>query len=608
MRARAGDPPRTMAQKILAARTVGASLAHAIVQVKVDQIALARSPLRVLAEARDTGLKRSTTEVAVVYQGRCVGERSGPAQGLAERAALEDYLASGFLVARPGSGFPAPVHLERFASPARLCVTDEPRLSGLGGVGMLCMVVPPGQLAEAVVHNSVLLRVPRSVQVSLTGRMRPFVCARDVSLELLRRGVGEVVREICVSHGAPVVLEFSGPSVRTLSVSERAVLAGLAPELGAAAALFVSDERTEVFLRDQRRSKAHRALAADPEAPVDAVVTVDLGAVDPLLQDEEGVVRPVRDLAGKPVSQVILGGDSGATLRDLFAAAGLLKSKKVPPHLDFLVAPPSRQMLEVLAQAGALSDLVATGARLIEPDHRVVTGDLYPPPRFFSPGAGLSVRTSDTEPGRGAGTIVASAETLAYAVASGEVGDPRAFKRPVRITVPRTLPTDDVLVVREKRSTALAARKSVEATAYSPFQAGSFEVVDAGAFMASSPAPSSACVVLCATLADVRALARIAEERPGSLRAVVALHLPADLVARFAGAGVLALRGDPGQAGWGEPERPASIQLDLPPLSDWPELTPLSLALGAAQIELTWLAVGEERRWTREGTARTRTK
>ena len=157
------------------------------------------------------------------------------------------------------------------------------------------------------------------------------------------------------------------------------MLAGLAPQLGAAGALFVSDERTEVFLRDQRRSKAHRALVPDAGAPCDEVLNVDLGAVDPLYMDETGAVRSVRDLNGKPVSQVLLGGDTGATLRDLFAAAALLKSKRVPARVEFLVAIPSRQMLEVLAGSGALTDLIATGARLIEPDARVMTGELYPP-------------------------------------------------------------------------------------------------------------------------------------------------------------------------------------------------------------------------------------
>src|SRR5690606_8016511 len=128
---------------------------------------------------------------------------------------------------------------------------------------------------------------------------------------------------------------------------------------GAAGALFVSDEKTEVYLRDQRRSKAHRVLTPDAGAPADEVVTIDLGAVEPLLLDETGKVRLVRERAGERVSQVLLGGDSGVSLRDLLAAAALLKSKRVPPHVDFLLAAPSRQTLEVLARAEALVDLIA---------------------------------------------------------------------------------------------------------------------------------------------------------------------------------------------------------------------------------------------------------
>ncbi|HEY8086197.1 MAG TPA: aconitase family protein, partial [Polyangiaceae bacterium] len=463
MRARAGDPPRTMTQKILTTRAGGdPALAGDLVEVDVDQVVLARAPARALGEAIAAGLKRTTVEVAVAYEGRCVGD-ARPAEDA--RSASVEMLAHNVLVARAGVGFPAPVHVERFASPARLCVTDEPRLAGVGGAGMLSLVVPTASLARALVQGSVLVRPPVSVQVLLQGRLRPFVCARDVAFELVRRGLGEVVRRVEHAHGAPVVLEFAGVSVRALSVAERAVLAAVAPQIGAAGALFVSDERTEVFLRDQRRSKAHRALVADAGASFAEGTTIDLGAVDPLLMDDRGEVRPVRDLAGQPVTQVLLGGDSGVTLRDLLAAAQLLKSKRVPARLDFLLAVPSRQMLEVLASTGALTDLIATGARLVEPDARVVTGGLYP-----APSSGMALRTFDPEPrgmrvGAERGAVVASAETLAYAVATGEVGDPRAFKRPVRVTIPRTLPTDDVLVARKAGRADAAGRKGEPARA-----------------------------------------------------------------------------------------------------------------------------------------------
>src|SRR5580704_1073152 len=410
MRARAGDPPRTMAQKILAGRCADPSLSGELVQVKVDQVVLARAPGRALAEAVAVGLKKTSVETAIAYERRVVTE-----PGTSLSFEMAEMLGHGILVGRAGAGFPSAVHLERFASPARLCVTDEPRLAGVGGAGMLSIVVAPGQLAQALTQGTVWLRPPRSVQVLLSGRVRPFVCARDVALELMRRGLGEVVRRVEAQHRGPVVLEFAGPSVRLLSVGERSVLAGLAPQLGAVSALFTSDGRPEVFLRDQRRSKAHRALLPDAGAPCDEVVNLDLAAVDPLLLDESGQVRTVRDLAGKPVTQVLLGGDSGVTLRDLFAAAALLKSKRVPPRLDLLLAVPSRQMLEVLASSGALTDLLATGARLVEPDARVMDGSLYPPPRAML-GDGLSARTCDPEPTvagvQPAPFVVASAETL----------------------------------------------------------------------------------------------------------------------------------------------------------------------------------------------------
>jgi aconitate hydratase len=442
MRAKAGDPPRTMAQKIFASRPLASGA-----QVRADQVALVREPHSALDAALAHGLKKATCEVAVAYETTCVTAVSSLAVSslaglLAPTGDARRALTShGVVVARAGAGFPAPLHLERFAGPSRLCVTDEPRLAGLGGVGMLTLVTTATELAAALAGEALDLPAPRSIHVQLTGKMRPFVCARDVALELVRRGLQDVVERTTWDHHAPIVVELGGPSVRLLSVPERAVIAAVAPRVGAAAALFPSDERTEVFLRDQRRSKAHRALAPDAGAPFDDVMQIDLGAVDPLFVDEAGKVRAVREIAGKSVSQIVLGGDTGVTLRDLLAAAALLKAKRVPSHMELLLAPPTRQMLEVLASEGALSDLIATGARLIEPDARIATGELYP----VSGPSELGVHTSDITAKH---VVSASAETAAYTVATGTLGDPRGFKRPVRVSVPRVLPTDDVLLVR----------------------------------------------------------------------------------------------------------------------------------------------------------------
>jgi aconitate hydratase len=585
-----------MAQKILATRSSDAALRADFADVHVDQIVLARAPGRVHAEAVASGLKKTGAEVAIAYDGRCVGAAGGAGRDPAPPDAM---LAHGVLLGRAGVGFPAPVHLERFASPARLCVTDEPRLAGVGGVGMLTLVVPTAALAQALVRGTVSIRPPVSVQVLLTGKLRPFVCASDAARELLRRGIGDVVRRVDEARGAPVVIEFTGPSARALSVGERSVLAGMAPLVGAAGAIFVSDERTEVFLRDQRRSKAYRALAPDAGAPCEEVVGMDLGAVDPLLVDDRGEVRAVRDMLGRPVAQVLLGGDRGATLRDLFAVATLLKSKRIPPRLDFLLAVPSRQMLEVLSRAGALTDLIATGARLVEPDAGVIAGELYAPSR---PGVGL--RTCDPEPmAPGPRALVASAETLAYAVATGEVGDPRSFKRPVRVTVPRAMPTDDVLVARkgpraEPGQPRPSRRELVPREVAGWRGAQTLELVTASACAAgAAPGGRTWAAVACATLDEVRWLSSRATTFGGSVRAVLAPFIPRPLVALLSAAGIAAIVVDASTFERLQGKR----SVVLPEPSRWPEGQSLSIEASGDALPMTLLALGAERDWIARG-------
>lgn len=597
MRARAGDPPRTMTQKVLAGRADDPDLKDRLVQVKVDQIVLAREPNRVLAEALEQGLKKCTVETAVAYDTRCVTTDGAEPDLSAPERVSRAVLQNNILIARPGIGFPPAVHLERFASPARLAVTDEPRMASVGGVGMLTLVVSPSQLAEALTHGTVWVRPPVSVQVLLSGRIRPFVCVRDVALELLRRGLGDVIKRVDQQGHVPVVVEFAGPSARLLSVPDRAVLCALAPLLGASAAVFVSDEKTEVYLWDQRRSKAHRGLLPDPGAPCEDVISVDLSAVDPLVMDEAGEVRQVRELAGKPVYQVVLGGDSGASLRDLLAAAALLKSKRVPPRLDFLLAPPSRQALEVLAASGALVDLIATGARLVEPDHRLLTGELYPPTA-----GGLSLRTFEPEPGAAKDRrfVVASAETIAFAVATGQLGDPRSFKRPVRVTVPRTLPTDDVLTLRKGKG---KAKEGLEGAKLPPARASArlgwagkatLDIVDHEA------RPSAPSLMVLRSLGEVRWAARHAADLGAPLRAVVAEHIPAGLVPQFAGLGILALTAPSSTLEALSGHR----TVELPGVEEIPTASGFVALAGGAKIELFCEAILAEREWTTAGSAR----
>jgi homoaconitase/3-isopropylmalate dehydratase large subunit len=595
MRAKAGDPPRTMPQKILAGRAEDPRLDDDIVRVRVDQVILAREPNEILRDAVEWGLKKAVVETAVAYDTRCMTTgRDGDRDDLTPQQVSRSYVSRGIVIARAGIGFPSAVHLERFAAPARLAITDDPRLVSMGGAGMLTLLGSRSQIAGALRDGTMMVRPPRSVQILLSGKLRPFVCVRDLALELMRRGLSELVRSIDVKYAAPVVLEFAGPSARLISIPDRALLCSLAARLGAVAGIFVSDEKTEVYLRDQRRSKAHRALVPDAGAPSDEVITVDLSAIDPLLMDQKGNVRPVRDLEGEVVNQAVLGGDLGAPLRDMLAAAALLKSKRVPPELELLVACPSRQVLEVLAQSNALVDLIATGARLIEPDFRVLDGQLYPPPQD-----GLSIRTYDPEPGQGenGSFVVASAETLAYAVASGTIGDPRLFKRPVRITVPRLLPTEDVLVVRKQRPRAKKAEAAAEVLA-PPIRAQvtSWQDQLPLGILTSLKIPTSPCAFVTANLDDLGWVAGRASAFGGALRVVIAPFVPSGWITLFSACGVLSLQAD-------EPQmstlRGARILTVTPP-ERWLEGVPVDV--DGEPLLLRWAATPEERKWTVNGT------
>lgn len=589
MRAKAGDPPRTMPQKILAGRSDEPRLDDDIVRVRVDQVILAREPNDILRDAAEWGLKKTAVETAVAYDTRCVTASSADElESSTPQQVARHALGRGIVVARAGIGFPAAVHLERFAAPGRLAITDDPRLSSMGGAGMLTLLGSRSQIAGALRDGMIMVRPPRSLQILLSGKLRPFVCVRDLALELLRRGLRDAVQAIDVKHGAPVVLEFGGPSARLLSVPERALLCSLAPRLGAVAGVFVSDEKTEVYLRDQRRSKAHRALVPDAGAPCDDVLTIDLSAIDPLLQDLAGNVRPVRDLEGETVHQAVLGGDIGTPLRDMLAAAALLKSKRVPAELELLLACASRQVLEVMAHSEALGDLIATGARLIEPDYRVLSAELYPPPKDS-----LSIRTFDGEPGPANGAfIVASAETLAYSVASGVIGDPRSFKRPVRITVPRLLPTEDVLVVRKQRSKGKRAEAEATAATQAPEKRARPWVAEVSLGVVTAlTAPTQPCACVAGNLQELEWFAGRASSFVPALRVVVAPFIPSGWVTLFSACGVLSLEADAGQMSAVQKAR----NLTVSPPDRWRERVPVTV--DGQALELRWGATPEERRW-----------
>jgi aconitate hydratase len=352
----------------------------------------------------------------------------------------------GACYSRPGNGVSHYVHLERMAVPGRTLLGAAGHTQTLGAVGMLAMASDAVEAAAAMAGEPYRLRVPEVIRVRLHGRPRPFVSPKDIALELVRRRG--------TSGLAGLAIEFDGPGVRGLGVYERATIANMGTVLGAVTTIFPSDEKTKIFLQRQRRSKSWRRLEADPDAVYRHTEDVDLGALEPLAlcSPPPGEVKPVREVQGRAVQEVVIGSCSNASIRDLLAVACMMKGKKVHPDCNLSVSPGSRQTLEVLARGeggdgGSLADLVSAGVRVLEP--ACGPCDI---PSCVQPDK-ASVRTfahlnPDEDEAR---VYVVSPETAVACAIHGEMTDPRKLRRPPKVKISRQLPVDDSMIIKPHR-------------------------------------------------------------------------------------------------------------------------------------------------------------
>jgi aconitate hydratase len=443
MRPRAGNGPRNMTVKLLGCDdetvTPGAR-----VPIPVDQVVITL-PTTVGFDEALAGIERAPRlDLAVAYETHCIRDRGDER----DESLLGQHLRRlGIARGRRGIGYPAAVHLERCAAPGRVLVTDSPPIGMVGGLGMLALTLRPNQIIDVISKGQFDWQVPEVIQVILSGRLSASVSARDVTLELVRLGLAERVRATALGAESPVVLEFSGPGTRSMSVSERALLCSIARDVGASAALATCDEKTELFLRAQRRSKAYRHLAPDAGAPCAEVLCLDLSTVLPLIRLASGVIAPVADVANSPIQEVVIAGETSASLRELLAAAAWFKTKRISSDVDVLIVPATRQALESIAANGTLSQLLAVGARLVEPDVRLLNGQWHPPK---SEGTSLRSFVPDA---RQPGFCLASLDTLCTSAIAGSIQDPRAARRALRVALPRELPIDDSLLFDKKPST-----------------------------------------------------------------------------------------------------------------------------------------------------------
>ncbi len=343
----------------------------------------------------------------------------------------------GLKFSRPGNGICHQVHLERFGVPGKTLIGSDSHTPTAGGMGMLAMGAGGMDVACAMGGGAYYINMPGIIRVELKGKLKPFVTAKDISLELLRR--------LTVKGGVGYIIEWAGEGIRYLSVPERATITNMGAELGATSSLFPSDEVTKAFLEAQGRGNDWRPLEADPDAEYDKTVVIDLDALEPMAacpHSPDNVCK-VSEAAGLKVDQVCIGSCTNSSLSDMLKVAAILKGNNVSPDVSLSISPGSRQVLTMLSDCGALSGMIDAGARILECACGPCIG------MGFSPNSGgVSLRTFNRNFEGRSGTADASVylvspETAAASAIKGVLTDPRDLDFRPDIRMPEKFRIDD---------------------------------------------------------------------------------------------------------------------------------------------------------------------
>jgi aconitate hydratase len=350
---------KTVTEKILAAHLVEGDLKKgAEIGIRIDQT-LTQDATGTMAylEFEAIGIPRVQTEISVCYVDHNL------VQSDFKNADDHRFLQSvarkyGLYFSPPGNGISHQIHLEQFGLPGKTLLGSDSHTPTGGGLGMLAIGAGGLDVAMAMAGKPFYLIMPKIYGVKLTGRLNPWVSARDILLELLRR--------LTVKGGVGYVMEYFGPGVKELSVTDRAAITNFGAELGATSSVFPSDENTRKFLASQGRADKWSELVADPDAVFDEVIEIDMSTLEPLIacpSSPDNVVK-VREVAGTPVNQVLVGSCSASSLRDLLVVAKSLETREVHPDVSFEINPGSRQVLENLTAMGDMLTLIHAGARV----------------------------------------------------------------------------------------------------------------------------------------------------------------------------------------------------------------------------------------------------
>ena len=432
----------TIAQKIIKEHLVsGEMIPGKEVALKIDQT-LTQDATGTMAylEFETMGVPRVRTELSVAYIDH------NTLQSGFENADDHRFIQSmakkhGLYFSRPGNGICHQVHLERFGKPGKTLIGSDSHTPTGGGIGMLAMGAGGLDVAVAMGGGAYYITMPKMYKVNLTGKLRDFVTAKDVSLEILRI--------LSVKGGVGAIIEWGGEGVKTLSVPERATITNMGTELGATTSIFPSDEITKAFLEAEGRAEDYVELKSDDDAVYDKIIDIDLSTLNPMIacpHSPDNVVE-VSSLKGTKVDQVCIGSCTNSSLLDMLKVAALLKGKTIRPEVSLSISPGSKQVLSMLADCGALSDILASGARVLECACGPCIG------MGFSPNSGgVSLRTFNRNFEGRSGTAdgqvyLVSPETAVAAALTGEITDPMLLGTMPKVTMPEKFKIDDSAVI-----------------------------------------------------------------------------------------------------------------------------------------------------------------
>lgn len=432
----------TLTEKILKAHLVdGEFVKGQEIGIRIDQT-LTQDATGTMAylEYEAMGVRRVRTEKSVAYIDH------NTLQSGFENADDHRFIGSvckkhGIYFSRPGNGICHQVHLERFGIPGKTLIGSDSHTPTGGGIGMIAIGAGGLDVAVAMGGGAYYITYPKIVKVNLTGKLSPWVSAKDVILEVLRR--------MSVKGGVGKVIEYCGEGVKTLTVPERATITNMGAELGATTSIFPSDETTLAFLKAQDRADVWSELKADDDAVYDEQIDIDLSQLVPLAACPHSPdnVKSVNEIGKLKIDQVCIGSCTNSSYVDMMKVAHILKGKTVDPSVSLAIAPGSKQVLNMIAENGALADMIAAGARILESACGPCIG------MGQSPNSkGVSLRTFNRNFEGRSGTkdgqiYLVSPEMAAVSALTGYLTDPRTLGDMPEFKLPEHFKINDNMVV-----------------------------------------------------------------------------------------------------------------------------------------------------------------